>query len=192
MAQERSITRLPGITHAISDTGPLISTFQSDSFDLLTKIFSAIYVPSACFVELKKHGWEEEVRANSSQLVIVKLKAKEQKRAFTFAKQIAQHHDTNDPVVVNHVGEAQAIVLALRPEHRDDVLLLDELAARAIAKQTGVKLSGFPGVLLLATQGGLISAEELRTRLEICREKGTHYRTSFIQQVYEMAKQGRR
>lgn len=56
---------------------------------------------------------------------------------------------------------------------------------------TGVKLSGFPGVLLLATQGGLISAEELRTRLEICREKGTHYRTSFIQQVYEMAKQSR-
>ena len=82
--------------------------------------------------------------------------------------------------------------MALRPEHRNDLLLLDELAARAVAKQKGIKLSGFPGVLLLAAQTGLISAEELKTRLEMCREQGTHYRTNFIQQVYEMAKQRRR
>jgi len=70
--------------------------------------------------------------------------------------------------------------------------LLDELAARAIARQMGVKLSGFPGALLLAVQGGLISAEELKARLEVCRKKGTHYGAHFIQQVYEMAKHGRR
>ena len=92
----------------------------------------------------------------------------------------------------NHLGEAQAIALALRSEHRNDLLLLDELAAREIAKQMGAKLSGFPGVLLLAVQVGLISAEELKARLEACRYKGTHYGAELIEQVYEMAKLGRR
>jgi len=192
MAQTKSIVRLPGLAYAISNTGPLISAFQSDSFGLLTKIFPIVYVSTACVGELKKHGWEQEVRDASSEFEVVKLTAVEEKRALTFAMHIARHPDTNDPVVANHIGESQAIALALRSKHRNDLLLLDELAARAIAKQAGVKLSGFPGVLLLATQGGLISPEELKDRLEICREKGTHYSTTFIQQVYEIAKQGRR
>ncbi len=99
---------------------------------------------------------------------------------------------TNDPVVVNHLGEAQAIRLVLRPEHQNSILLLDELAARTVAKQRRVRLSGFPGTLLMAVQAGLLSAEELRERLERCRQLGTHYSVLFIQQVYEMAKQERK
>lgn len=184
--------RLPGATYAISNTGPLISAFQSNSFPLLTKIFAEIYVSMACVAELTRHGWGEEVKAASTQLVIMELTSGEEKRAHAIAKQIAQHSDTNDPIVENHLGEAQAIVLAIRSEHQDDLLLLDELAARDIARQMGVKLSGFPGALLLAVQGGLISAEELKARLEVCRKQGTHYGTNFIQQVYEMAKHSRR
>lgn len=127
-----------------------------------------------------------------SMLVIIQLTTEEEQAAQSIAQQIAQHPDTNDPVTENHLGEAQVIVVAQRKEHQDDLLLLDELAARAIARQHGVKLSGFPGVLLLAVQMGLISAEELKARLETCRSQGTHYGVTFIQQVYEMAKQGRR
>jgi len=192
MAKARAATRRPEVTYAVSNTGPLISAFQSDSFALLTYIFAEIHISTACMAELTNHGWEEEVRAASPKLVIVKLASSEERRALAIAKQIAQHPDTNDPIAEHHLGEAQAIVLALRPEHRADLLLLDELAARAIAKQIGVKLSGFPGALLLAAQGGLITAEELKVRLEKCREQGTHYGASFIKQVYEMAKQGRR
>ena len=184
----RTPVRVPGITYAISDTGPLISAFQSDSFTLLTRIFATILVPPACVSELEKHGWQEEIQVAFPQLVIEELTATEEKHALTFAEQIARHPDTNDPVAEHHLGEAHAIVLALRPEYRNDLLLLDELAARAIAKQTGLKLSGFPGALLSATQGGLISADELKKRLELCREKGTHYGKTFIRQVYEMAK----
>ena len=114
----------------------------------------------------------------------------EEKYALELAERIAHHPDTHDPVAEGHLGEAQAIALALRSEYKDDLLLLDELAARAVAKQEGVKLSGFPGVLLVAVQGGLISAEDLRSRLETCRAQGTHYGARFVQEVYEMAKQG--
>jgi len=185
------MTRLSDITYAISDTGPLISAFQSDSFDLLIEIFTEIYTLTICLDELKRHGWE---RACSTvpKLIVVELTSDEERLALKFAGQIANHPDTHDLVVESHLGEAQAIALALRVEYRNDLLLLDELAARKIAKQNGVKLSGFPGVLLLAVQGGLISAEELRARLEKCRAQGTHYGTRFIQRVYEMAKRERR
>lgn len=192
MGEARPATRLPGVTCAISNTGPLISAFQSDSFALLSRIFAEIHISTVCVGELTKHGWEEEVRAAAPKLAIVKLVPGEERQALAIAKQIAQHPDTNDPIAEHHLGEAQAIVLALRSEHRDDLLLLDELAARGVAKQRRVKLSGVPGALLLAVQVGLITAGELKIRLEKCREQGTHYGVPFIKQVYEMAKQGRR
>jgi predicted nucleic acid-binding protein len=139
--------------------------------------------------ELEGHGWKDEIQAASPELMVVKLTVKEEKRALVFARQISPHPNTNDPIIENHLGESQAIELSLRSEHKNDMLLLDELAARSVAKQAGIKLSGFPGVLLLATQVGLISAQELKKRLELYRSMGTHYGLNFIKQVYEMAKQ---
>jgi predicted nucleic acid-binding protein len=188
MTEWKLFAKVPGATYAISNTGPLISAFQSDSFELITKIFPTVFISSLCMAELEEHGWKEEIQATSSQLVVMKLTVKEEMRALNFAHQIAQHPDTNNPNLENHLGESQAIVLSLRSEHKNHLLLLDELAARSIAKQAGIKLSGFPGVLLLAAQIGLISAEDMKKRLELCRAKGTHYGVKFIKQVYEMAK----
>ena len=123
------------------------------------------------------------------KLAVVELTSREKEMALGIAQQIANHPDTNDPIAENHLGEAQAIALTLRAEYRADLLLLDELAARVIAKERGLKLSGFPGVLLLAVRAELMSADELRTRLEMCRAQGTHYGVRFIEQVYAMAKQ---
>ncbi len=182
--------RTPGATYAISDTGPLISTFQSDSLSLLTSIFAEIHVPEACIKEMVHHGWQQEVEAVADRLVTLKLTAREARTARTLAQEIAEQAGVKGAEAAGHVGEAQAITLALRPEHRDDILLLDELAARAVARRQGLKISGFPGVLLLAVQGGLISAENLRDRLERCREQGTHYARDLIEQVYDMARGG--
>lgn len=186
------MTRPAGVTHAISNTGPLISAFQSDSFALLTQIFPVIYTSTACISELERHGWAQELQAAAPRLVVLTLSAAEQQRALGLAMQIAHHVDAHDRVAVNHLGEAQALVLALRAERRDDLLLLDETAARAIAKSIGAKVSGFPGALLLAVRGGLITPEDLKARLEQCRRQGTHYGAHFIQSVVEMAKTGRR
>jgi predicted nucleic acid-binding protein len=192
MAKARPTSRLPGATYALSDTGPLISAFQSQSFVLLTQVFAEVHISPACLTELIKHGWESEVRVASSTLMVVSVTPSEQRPALAVARRIARHPTTNDRVAANHLGEAEVIVLALRAEYRNGVLLLDELAARNIAKQMKVRLSGFPGVLLLAVQGNLITAEELKQRLEQCRQHGTHYSVAFIKQVYEMTKNMRR
>lgn len=178
--------------YVLSNTGPLISVFQSSSFTLLKQLFAEVRISTVCAEELNRHGWEVAVQAATPHLVIVRLTGEEEEQAREIAAQIAQHPSTNDPVIENHLGEAQVITLALRSEYRDDLLLLDELAARAIAKQLGLQLSGFPGVLLLAVQAGLISPEELKRRLEQCRLQGTRYGMTFIEQVYKMARQSER
>jgi predicted nucleic acid-binding protein len=192
MTQRQTTVRPPGATYAVSNTGPLISAFQSNSMNLLTQVFSEVHTSPVCVAELIKHGWEEDIKDTSPKLVVVELTPEEKDQALHVAAQIAQHPDTNDPTAVNHLGEAQAIVLSLRAEYQNDLLLLDELAARAVARQLNIKFSGFPGVLLLAVQAGLISAEDLKARLEKCRTEGTHYGITFIQPFYRMAKQSRR
>lgn len=193
MTTEQPAARLPGVTYAISNTGPLILAFQSDSFTLLTQIFAQIHLSEICAAELMKHGWEAEMKTAAPKLVIVELTAEEQKQARHLAGQIAKNSERTAAGTEKHLGETQAIVLALRPEYQGDLLLLDELEARAMTRQLRIKLSGFPGILLLAVQIGLISAEELKAKREQCRTQGTHYGSLFIQQVYEMSQQkGRR
>ena len=184
--------RLPGATYAISDTGPLISCLQSDSFHLFVQIFAEIHIPPACLEELQEHGWSEYMQIIMPKLVVIELTPYEEQQAEIIAERIANYADSHDPNAKTHLGEAQAIALALRREYQNDLLLMDELAARTIAKEEGVKLSGFPGVLLMATRTGIISAEDMRERLELCRARGTHYSLKFIQQVYKMGKRNRR
>ena len=180
--------REPGTTHAISDTGPLISIFQSDSLDLVTTLVPMIHIPPACVEELIRHGWGEALHSARSWIETRFLTEVEKETAWTIARTIAFHPLSRDSVPDNHLGEAQAMALATRPEFANDVLLLDELAARAIAEEMGLALSGFAGVLLVAVQEELLTAEELRERLKTCQAQGTHYSEAFIEQVYLAAK----
>lgn len=189
MAQETKNPYHSEMIRAVSNTGPLISAFQSSSYPLLTLLFREIHISTICVAELAKHGWEKEVEAAAPHVVTITLGLAEEEDARNIALQIARHPETKDSIPENHLGEAQVIVLAQRSEYRNDALLLDELAARAIAKQKGLNLSGFAGVLLLAVRAGLLSADELKVRLEKCKTLGTHYSASFIQQMYDAAKQ---
>lgn len=179
---------MAGGTVAISDTGPLISAFQSDSFSLLTNVFGSIHIPAGCSEELGQHGWQDEIQAAADKLVTLQLTVNEARKARSLARLIAEQGGSPVASASSHMGEAQAIALALRPVYRDDLPLLDEQAARVIAHDQGLRLSGFPGVLLLAVQGGLISAADLKDRLERCREQGSHYGKRLIEQVYDMAR----
>ena len=83
------IERRSGVTYAVSNTGPLISAFQSDRFGLLIQIFAAIFVSTARVTELKEHGWDEELLTASSHIQVLTLTAQEEQQALAFAQQIA-------------------------------------------------------------------------------------------------------
>jgi predicted nucleic acid-binding protein len=174
---------------AMSNTGPLISAFQSDSYNLIAALFGTVHTSEACMTELVGHGWEEAVAQCGSRLVSHELTVSEAGHTAELAKRIAAHPASKDPEPNHHLGEAEVMVLAQQPEFGGAVLLLDELAARAVATEIGLDISGFAGVLLLAVEEGLLSAEEVRERLERCRREGTHYSAAFIDQIYQAAKE---
>jgi len=180
--------RKPGVTHAISDTGPLISVFQSDSLDLVTTLLPVIHIPQVCVDELVRHGYRGALQSAGGRIEIHVLEEVEEEIAQAIARRIALHPMSNDPVPDNHLGEAQAMALFTRSEFANDVLLLDELAAREVAEEMALPLTGFAGVLLAAVQEGFLTADELKERLETCQRQGTHYSKAFIEQIYLAAK----
>lgn len=173
----------------VSNTGPLISVFQSDSLGVILALFSHIHISEACEAELTRHGWDDALAKAGSALVCHDLTDLEAANAKELARRIAVHPASQDPEPDNHLGEAEVMVLVQRPEFAGSVLLLDELAARAVATEIGLTISGFAGILLLAVEEGMLTAGEAKDRLERCREQGTHYSPAFIEQIYQTAKE---
>ena len=55
------------------------------------------------------------------------------------------------------------------------IILIDEQATRTVARTYKFNVTGFAGVLLAAVEEGLLLPEQVRVRLELCRQQGTHY-----------------
>ena len=175
---------------AVSDTGPLISIFQSDSLDLVVALFGRVHTSEACVAELMRHDWSNALAGAGPTITSHKLTDAEAAQSGGLARRVAAHPASKDPVPDNHLGEAEVMVLVQRSEFAGSVLLLDELAARAIATELNLSISGFAGVLLLGVDEGLLPADAVKERLERCRQQGTHYSTAFIERIYQKAKEG--
>ena len=172
---------------AISDTGPLISIFQSNSLDIVIALVGQVYSTPTCVVELHNHGYAEAFANGGSSISVRTLTAIEARQAFTFAQQIAADPLSKDSDPRNHLGEAEAMALALRPQFIGEPLVIDERSARAVAKRAGFHVTGFAGLLLSAIGVGLLSAEQVKQRLEACRHQGTHYSEKFVEEIYQSA-----
>jgi predicted nucleic acid-binding protein len=150
----------------VSDTGSLISAFQSGSFPLLHALIGDVVVPKAVADEIAQHGWSDELAAVGEKIRIVELAPDEQSKVTEIAAAI---------------GTSDAL------EQSCELILIDELAARNCAKTMGLRIIGFPGILLMATRSKVINPDDLKSRLESCRDQGTYYGPQLIEDVYQMA-----
>lgn len=174
---------------AASNTGPLISAFQCRRADLLKEYFSLLYITARELSELDRHGWAEEVQALIDEgfvVVIDRLSEEEREESERLARAIAMDPASGDPDWRGHVPEAEAMAVAQqRPHLLMDQVLLDEKAARNVASQIGLSVTGFPGVLGRAGLDGLLTREQIRQLLKTCQQQGTHYGESLIETVAE-------
>lgn len=119
----------------VSDSSPLVTLSKLAYIDLLRLLFTRIYVSQEVHDEVVVSGaglpGAEEVRA-SAWIEVQTLK----NRAELTALQERYGLGT---------GELSAIALA--KELRADVVLLDDLAARSVARQEGFEVRGTLGVL---------------------------------------------
>lgn len=173
---------------AISDTGPLISAFQSNSIDILIAVVGQIHITPTCRSELIRHGWAEFLIQIGASIHVQTLTPTEIKQAEAYAKQIALHPLSKDPEPFNHLGEAEAMALAQRSEFSHSAFLVDEQAGRGVAFELGLTISGFAGILLMAVDRDLLTPEQLREKLELCKRSGTHYGDKLIEHTYQLAK----
>lgn len=78
-----------------------------------------------------------------------------------------------------HQGEADAILLAYHTKEQKSasVIVIDDLAARDVARTLGLKVTGTIGVILRATKNGLLTKNESRTKIRFLVEE-TSFRMS--------------
>lgn len=169
---------------AVSNTGPLISALQCGKMDLLKRYFSIIYITPSELSELDKHGWTDDIRESIHEgfVIVITTTELEKESAEQVAKRIAAER-TSAEDFREHLPEAEAIVLAQRTGLMVAQILLDEKAARTVAKDLFLRITGFPGVLGRAGLDGLLTKDEIRQLLKTCQQHGTHYSNELIETV---------
>jgi predicted nucleic acid-binding protein len=127
----------------ISNTSCLIIFDNINSLDILQKLYQHIY--------LTEEVAEEYGKPLESWMNIITVKDKNYLRIL---------NTTVD------LGEASTIALALQMTE-DNVMILDDLKARKLAKQLQLKFTGLLGILLKAKQQKIInSVAEILTQLK--------------------------
>ncbi|HXU40200.1 MAG TPA: DUF3368 domain-containing protein [Blastocatellia bacterium] len=129
--------------NVVSDSSPLIALAAINSLDLLQALYGSIHIPDEVYEEVAVRGRYPTTAIASIPWII--------RRTVADMQQVAQFRNSGlDP------GESEAITLAL--ELPASLLLVDELAARKIARQQGLAITGVVGVLIDAKESGLITS----------------------------------
>lgn len=127
----------------VCNSSPIIALAQIEALDLLRMLFTTVVVPPAVRGEIQSIALPEWI----------------------LVQPLAQTLDARVAAASLDAGEREAIGLAI--ERGADLLVLDDLPARALAARLGLSLIGTVGVLLLAKQRGLV--EQVRPLLDALR-----------------------
>ena len=142
----------------VSNSSPLCYLRLIEEIHLLPAMFGEIHIPDAVVRELEDEGAPDVVRAWITQPPEW-LRVQEVSAEF-------------DPKLERlHAGEREAILLARRI--KADLVVMDEKAARRIAKEQGLNVTGLIGILDEAATHGMI---DLLTAVERLRQ--TSFRVS--------------
>ena len=150
----------------VSNSSPLIALAKIRKLDILRK---DVVIPKAVFDEItksKKEYAKELYEWGKDRVVEVK-----NRKAVEYLEMIVDK------------GEAEMITLA--EEMNAEVVLIDDLKARKIAKLRGLNVIGTIGVLLDAKEKEII--KELKPLLDELIEKGIRIRRELYDHALELA-----
>lgn len=144
---------------AVTNSTCLIGLERIQRLDILPQVFSPIVIPPAVQAKVGITETWLTVVAVQNQAVVATLKTQ-----------------VDD-------GEAEAIALAL--ESGDVFVILDDLAARRVATQLGLKVIGTVGLLLRAKQQSIIS--EIKPLLVALNEADFRISAAIVQRALQLA-----
>lgn len=150
----------------VSDTTSLIVLEGLSAFDLLAKVFDSVLIPQAVFNEL----------VVGSPTIAQDLQALGCVEIF----QLPNSEQLQALLLILDQGEAEAITLAL---DKQLPILIDERKGRAVAQQKGLIVTGFVGLLVLATQRKAITHQVAKQLLDQAMKNGFRLSDQLYQQV---------
>jgi predicted nucleic acid-binding protein len=144
----------------VSDTSPLLNLAAVGRADLLGSLYEAVVIPPAVQKELASLS-RRDSRFASAALLPPTVRVQPLPSDVDTVAVLAELH------LLLHPGEAEALALAAALSA--DLLLIDEFAARRLARRRGVPTQGLLGVLVEAKRRGLLAAvapvlDQLQTR----------------------------
>lgn len=135
----------------VADTSVLCYLVLIEQIELLPYLFSQIAIPQAVFEELRA----EKAPAQLQEWMI---------RLPKWLKIYSVTSTADITLERLHSGEREAILLA--EELKADLIILDEKAARQIARERGLNLTGLLGILELAATRRLINLPAVLEHLQ--------------------------
>ena len=157
----------------ISDTTPIISLLKMNQLELLNHMFGEVQVPDAVYEELISNAKFQKEAEKILSAEYIKKVVVEDKKSVTLLRR-ATGLDA---------GESEAIILS--DEIKADLLLMDELKGRQVAKQMGLNIMGTVGILMTAFDEKLLSAEEIEQCIDVLRNNGRHICEKLYEQLME-------
>lgn len=146
----------------VSDSGPLISLLKIDKLELLRDAYNQVFIPDSVFEELTSNlKFESEARQIEDCPFIIRKSASDLRSASMLRKAMGLD-----------VGESDAIVLA--EELSADLILMDELKGRSVARNIGLRVTGTIGLLATAFEEGLLTSDEIVACIEQFKASNRH------------------
>jgi predicted nucleic acid-binding protein len=142
----------------VADTGPLNYLVLIGESEILPKLFENVFVPEAVHAELRHHAAPRPVRVWA-----------EHPPAWLEVQPTPA--GTNTDPAFRALDDGERTALGLAHALRADLVLMDDRAGVAVARQQGFSVTGTLGVLDLAARHGLIVLGAALARL-----KATNFR----------------
>jgi predicted nucleic acid-binding protein len=143
------------IENVVIDASPLISLFRSQQAQLLTQLFTNIWIPEAV--------WQEVTDSQHNDSA---------SRGIVTASWIQRVYVNQIPHKISqrNLGQGESEVLSFALNSPTVRAILDDHAASQCAKVLGIPILGTGGLLVLAKQRGIITS--VREALEALRSAG--------------------
>lgn len=157
----------------VSDTTPLMPLLKCNQLELLNKMYGTVLIPSAVYTELTDNPLYEEEAEIIRHCDFLDVREISDKTRV----QTLQNSTGLD------LGETEAIVLA--ESTNADLLLMDEVMGRMVAKEMGFAIAGAIGILIAARKAGFLSSEEVKKVVDLIRESGQHIGEPLLKKLLE-------
>lgn len=155
----------------VCDTTVLLYLGRISQANLLSELFTPIYVPEPVMLEL---DMGRLLRYDTIDL-----------RNLAWVTPVSVPQAMIDALPPNRLGSGERAVVAYARSQDSNVVGLDDLQARQLAESVGLKVVGTLGILLRAKQAGLIST--VQPLLEEVIVQGFHLNPELYRDVLALA-----